>query len=279
MTSLLLRFAKPFSPLARRLLGSKTTRRLGKAVFSSRKFDEVKAVFRAIGKARKDNGFMIDVGGHYGESFEDFAELGWRVDCFEPNPRIHRYIQARIIETGGAVELYPCAVSNLPKKQLTFYLSEQSSGISSLHAFHDTHREAFKVDAIALCDHLAAKGNPMVDFLKIDTEGHDFFVLQGINWDVVVPEVIICEFEDAKTEGLGYTYKDMAQYLIDRGYEVIVSEWHPIVAYGQTHSWNRYTRFPSELAKPKAWGNLVALQPGAAAEAIKSELRKIGEIG
>ncbi len=240
--------------------------------------DEVDAVFRALGSVRAGSGFMLDVGGHHGESFERFADAGWRVECFEPNPANHPKIEARMAAHRDRVALHNLAVSDSPKQGLTFYLSDESTGISSLHAFHDTHREGFKVDAIALRDHLSAQGNPKVDFLKIDTEGFDFFVLQGIDWEAGKPEVIICEFEDTKTEGLGYTYKDMAQYLLDRGYEVIVSEWKPIVAYGQAHEWHRYTRFPSDLATPDAWGNLVAMQPGAGAEAVKAELRKAGPI-
>jgi hypothetical protein len=75
-----------------------------------------------------------------------------------------------------------------------------------------------------------------------------------------------------------FKIKFLAQYLLERGYEVIVSEWHPIEAYGQTHKWNRYTRFPSDLETPKAWGNLVAMRPGEAATAVLAELQKIGKI-
>jgi FkbM family methyltransferase len=278
MKSFVVRLVKPLAPIVLRMLGPKRFRRLRDMVFRTHQYDEVYAVYRAIAELRAGAGYLIDVGAHTGESFEPFAECGWSVDCFEPNPANHPAIQARIERSGGAVALYPVAVSNEPKENLTFYLSEQSTGISSLHAFHESHREGFKVDAIALRDHLAAKGNPHVDFLKIDTEGYDFFVLQGIDWGLVFPEIIICEFEDSKTEALGYNYKDMAQYLLDRGYEVIVSEWYPIEAYGKTHSWNRYTRFPSELESADAWGNLVAMQPGAAAEAVKAKLLETGEI-
>lgn len=221
---------------------------------------------------------MIDVGAHRGESFEAFAEAGWQVHCFEPNPANHPAIADRIAETGGNVQMFPYAVSDTPKQGLAFYLSDQSTGISSLHAFHETHREGLKVDAITLADHVRETGLLDVDFLKIDTEGFDFFVLQGVDWNWLKPTVIVCEFEDRKTHELGYTYRDMAQFLLDRGYEVIVSEWHPIEAYGQVHSWNRYIRFPSDLACPEAWGNLIAMRPGDNADRVQAELLKVGAI-
>lgn len=281
MTSDAFGLVKFFSPIAQKALGPKAfrkLRRLRKRLSSVHKFDEVYAVYRALGHDRAGNGFMIDVGGHRGESFDAFAVCGWRVDCFEPNPANHPIIRERILDGTSKVTLYPFAVSDAPKQGPAFYLSDQSTGISSLHAFHETHREGFKVDVIALRDHLAVLGNPKVDFLKVDAEGFDFFVLQGIDWDACAPEVIVCEFDDRKTRDLGYSYKDMAQYLLDRGYEVIVSEWHPILAYGQTHSWNRFTRYPSELATPDAWGNLVALRPGFGAEAVLSQLEKFGPV-
>lgn len=270
---------RPLAPMARKVLGSKLYRDLKEAVLANKKYDEVDVVFRAIGRARKDRGLMIDVGGHHGESFEKFAEFGWSVHCFEPNPANHPIIRSRIAEARGDVTLHPFAVSDTAKQGLKFFLSDVSSGISSLHPFHESHQEALTVDVVSLSEQLALHGNPVVDFLKIDTEGFDLFVLKGLDWDVVKPEIIVCEFEDSKTKELGYDYKDMAQYLVERGYEVIVSEWRPVAAYGQAHDWNRYTRFPSELTTPHAWGNLVALRPGAGAEAVKAELRKIGDIG
>jgi hypothetical protein len=39
---------------------------------------------------------------------------------------------------------------------------------------------------------MASKAINKIDFLKIDTEGHDFFVLQGFDWDSHLhPDVII----------------------------------------------------------------------------------------
>src|SRR3546814_10935540 len=78
-----------------------------------------------------------------------------------------------------------------------------------------------------------------VDFLKVDTEGHDLFVLQGFPWERFRPAVIECEFEDAKTVPLGYTFHDMARFLLAKGYRVLVSEWHPIIRSGVRPDWRR----------------------------------------
>ena len=86
------------------------------------------------------------------------------------------------------------------------------------------------------------------------------FVLKGLDWVRIKPDIVVCEFEDQKTNNLGYNFHDMATFLKDRGYEVLVSEWHPILRYGIAHDWRRLARYPCKLANPEAWGNLIAFR-------------------
>lgn len=87
-------------------------------------------------------------------------------------------------------------------------------------------------------------------------------MLQGFPWERGQPAVIECEFEDTKTVPLGYTFHDLARFLVERGYTVYVSEWHPIIRYGIRHDWRALMRYPCELADPKGWGNLLAFRDG-----------------
>jgi len=79
-----------------------------------------------------------------------------------------------------------------------------------------------------------------------------------VGWEKIKPRVILCEFEDAKTQKLGYSYTTMADYLVGKGYHVLVSEWRPIVKYGEQHSWRGYYTYPHKLHDDKAWGNLIS---------------------
>ncbi len=238
--------------------------------------DEVRLVAEAIAKDRGSRGLMLDVGGHHGESFDEFAEHGWTVHCFEPNPANHEQIERRKRNLSGNVTIFPVAVSNKAERDLTFFLSDESTGISSLHPFHETHRKGFTVDAVTLADHCESHNISHIDFLKIDVEGHDFFVLQGINWDKQKPDVIVCEFEDRKTTPLGYTFADMAEYLIERGYHVIVSEWYPIVQYGTSHKWRCSADFPYQLKDPLGWGNLIAIRDKRVLDELRPNTKSRG---
>ena len=108
-------------------------------------------------------------------------------------------------------------------------------------------------------------------------KGHDLFVLQGFPWERGTPAVIECEFEDTKTAPLGYTFHDLSKYLVDKGYQVYVSKWHPITRYGIPHDWRALMRYPCELADPKGWGNLLAFRTAPSAWPRPNRRLRAGE--
>ena len=220
--------------------------------------DELGICYQIL-EADNKQGLMIDVGAHQGGSLAPFAKSGWRVFAFEPDLE-NREELTRKFRSHPLVQIDPRAVSNQPASNVTLYKSDQSSGISSLTPFHESHHESLKVDVITLASFLAEQQllEEQIDFLKIDTEGYDYFVLQGFPWDQESPDIILCEFENAKTKPLGYLITDLAEYLRARSYQLIISEWYPIQEYGSSHRWRRFAHYPCELLDPKAWGNIMA---------------------
>jgi FkbM family methyltransferase len=210
---------------------------------------------------KAEQGVMIDVGAHHGSSLIKFLEDGWSVYAFEPDDKNRQLLYKRVSRHPNKDHVFidPRCVGREPQSGMAFYTSEESSGISSLAAFHQTHIASQHVDVTTLDNLLAEKKLKKVDFLKIDTEGYDLFVLQGFPWSSMVrPKVIECEFEDAKTISLGYSFHDLATFLSDRSYKVWVSEWHPVIRYGIRHDWKALYRYPCELESDTAWGNLLA---------------------
>ena len=201
----------------------------------------------------KKSGTMIDVGAHWGTSLAPFVNYGWNVYAFEPDLENQRELIRRF---GSQIHIDSRAVSNKPATNVTLYKSQQSTGISSLSPFHESHYAAIGVDVITLTSFIEEQRIKKVDFLKIDTEGYDYFVLQGYPWKKA-PKVILCEFENSKTEPLGYTFNDMAEFLLSKSYELLISEWYPVKAYGTKHEWKRLTSYPCEIDE-NAWGNIIA---------------------
>lgn len=224
---------------------------------------------------------MIDVGAHHGSALMPFLNNGWRVFAFEPDEKNRGKLLERLAKhkNKDLVSLDTRCVSNNPQKGVSFFTSEQSTGISGLSAFHETHEESQKVDITTLTEFFEDKSMPPIDFLKIDTEGHDLFVLQGYPWVRGKPAVIECEFEDAKTVPLGYTFHDLAKFLVENGYTVYVSEWHPIIRYGIRHDWRQLMRYPCELTDEKGWGNLLAFREPIDEAALVAAVKKVLKFG
>ena len=89
--------------------------------------------------------------------------------------------------------------------------------------------------------------------------------------------MILCEFEDRKTAPLGYTFHDMAKFLVDKGYRLVVSEWYPVVEYGKLHRWRRFAYYPCKLLDENAFGNIFAVHDETTYEALCSIAERYGK--
>ncbi len=212
-------------------------------------------------------GTKVDIGAHHGFSTLPFASEGWSVFAFEPDPYNRAQLE-KLINNFSSVHIDPRAVSDKVAHQVTFYKSHESNGVSGLQAFLASHQAEYYVDVTTLSDFVLEKDIENIDFLKIDTEGYDKMVLKGVPWENLRPRLILCEFEDKKTLPLGYSYHDLANFLTDKGYHIIVSEWKPIKRYGEKHDWRGFFHYPHELKSNKAWGNLIAARDKSDYEAL-----------
>jgi FkbM family methyltransferase len=201
---------------------------------------------------------MLDVGAHFGGSLGIFLSDDWNIYAFEPDSSNRKKLEDKYGNNTN-LEIFPYACSDENQENVPFFKSEVSTGISSLLRFHSGHSEAEHVKVIRLADFLRERNINDVAYLKIDTEGYDLNVLKGLDWNFTKPLVILAEFEDAKTKHLGYSYKDLGDFLVDKGYQVFLSEWYPIVQYGTQHSWNRIIKYPVDTMTDNAWGNFIAL--------------------
>lgn len=236
--------------------------------YGSKAPDEIEIAYKTL-NATKLSGIMFDVGAHIGGALALFANASWQVYAFEPDSQN----RAKLVEKFGVyknVNIDDRAVSDQIQQEVILFRSDQSSGLSTLSSFHASHAEGEGVSVITLSSFLEEQDilSKEIDFIKIDVEGFDFNVLKGIPWETTTPRLILCEFEDLKTKPLGYTLHDMASYLQERGYKLIVSEWYPIKRYGGPHDWRRFEIYPCKLADEKAWGNLFAARDSDVYEAL-----------
>lgn len=220
--------------------------------------DEVYCCYKMLENSSNDP-LMIDVGAHVGGSLIKFALSGWTVHAFEPDDQNRKKLK-RLCERENFTNV--CidsrAVSDKNERKLSYYRSYISSGISGLSAFDESHEEVQQVESVTLASYCNHREIEKVDFLKIDAEGWDYYVLKGFPFMEINPTVILTEFENAKTSQLGYQWQDLAELLRGHGYMVAVSEWYPIVQYGGKHKFRSISTYPCELIDNDATGNLIA---------------------
>ena len=248
---------------------SPNTLRAIKKLFGRYQIDEVDMIHKYL-RNKIHNKLMIDVGAHYGESFSNFLYHDWLVYAFEPDSENYKELEV-ISKNKHNLILDQRGCSNKSMDNVNFYNSDISSGISSLSAFDSSHKNSAKITTVTIGDFIKEKTIKEIGFLKIDVEGYDLFVLQGVPWNIIKPEVIVVEYEDRKTKKLGYDYHDLAQILIDNGYTVLLSQWHPIERYGVKHKWRALTQYPCDLIDSDGWGNILAFQDNKLAEIIKGK--------
>ncbi len=237
-------------------------------------FDETYLISRLMINDSNSKKVMVDVGAQHGSSLSPFAQNGWRVLAFEPNS-INRKKLIALHGNKENVTIDTRAVADCEQKNVAFYTSEVSTGISGMLAFHPSHEEAGEVDVTTVKNIIKENSITKIDFLKIDVEGYDLSVLRGVPWETHKPAVIECEFEDAKTKLLGHNWRYICDYLAEKGYTVYVSEWHPIIRYGIPHDWCALNKYPCELANEESWGNLLAFLEDPGEREIEKHLNSL----
>lgn len=158
---------------------------------------------------------FIDIGASYGLVARSLAFVFDNIYCFEPNPNVFKCL----IQNVSAHTNITCTrrgVSNESKPAMLHHLPH-NSGIGAIvdmgEATND-HHTTFLIDTITL-DRLSFKH---VDYIKIDTEGHEFKVLKGSKLTIQRHKPIItCEIEP----GDGLQTANIFDFLYGQGYHFV----------------------------------------------------------
>ena len=137
----------------------------------------------ASGLIRSADPVLFDVGANTGSWARGMRRRHPRaaLHLFEPQESCRPRLEALALP--GAV-VVPFAVSDESGRQETLYVSQEADEIASLHRRGDSYFGAMRfrpvpVTTITIDDYVAEHAVRRVDFMKVDTEGHDLSVLRG----------------------------------------------------------------------------------------------------
>jgi len=150
----------------------------------------VRRMARFYAQFIRSRDLAFDIGAHVGSRIPAWSRLGARIVAVEPQPTCMGVLR-RLYGRAPNVELVEQAVGAEPGEQ-RMLVSEREPTVSTLspewaqrlkrerHAFAETHWERSVVVSVTTLDELIARyGEPA--FCKIDVEGYDLEVLQGLS--------------------------------------------------------------------------------------------------
>lgn len=173
-----------------------------------------------------ENPLVIDIGANIGlMSISILHKIrNARIFAFEPGPHQFKLFSRTIAENniGDNVTLSPVALSNI-KGVATFQIhsSEDASG----DGFFDTERagntKGIEVETDTLDNWWKANNQPKVHFIKMDTEGAEYWILQGGMQmiDACKPTMIVEIFEQ-NIKNYPFKLIDIIESIWKMGYEI-----------------------------------------------------------
>jgi len=154
--------------------------------------------------AKKRFGLVVEVGANDGFFYSNsypFISRGWSAILIEPNPAVFASLESRY-SNNSKVQCFNFACG-VDRSQLPLFLGKAGqSAYSTLCKENTDWYSATRGDSHVFVSVepltsilQAAKCPARFDILSIDTEGHDYFVLKGLDFSAFLPTVIITENE------------------------------------------------------------------------------------
>jgi FkbM family methyltransferase len=210
--------------------------------------------------------YFVDVGANVGEWTLMFAAQMARLPAglvFEPHPGTVVRLRAALQAAGlDACEVIEAAAAD-KAGSAPFYAEANCGETSSLHAIapHGT-ASIVSVKLCRLDDELSRRQIAEIDVLKIDAEGHDFFVMLGSESYIATRRIKLIQFEyNAAWIEAGATLTRAIAYLELHGYVVRLLRPEGLCEFdvGRCGEYFKYSNFVAFV--PGAFGGLLDRLP------------------
>ena len=191
-------------------------------VFTSyaQNFEDV-ILWRALGHVK--DGFYVDCGAYHPQEdsvTKAFYDRGWHGINVEPvTSLLHNFKSTRITDINLNVALSNTVSSAVFYEILNTGLSTFSSDIARQHIDQGFFARKMEVQTETLSNVLASHAPNEIHFLKIDVEGAEQIVIDGLDLSVYRPWIILIEATRPRSRQLAHADWDNA--LLANGYEFV----------------------------------------------------------
>ena len=139
------------------------------------------ALYRKVLENIYKDPFMLDIGSNNGTHSLYLSRYCNKIFSFEPDTSIYKLLNRNIqLNRIQNIEIFNLAISDLNKKNQIFYCANDFNlGNGSLNKEHKLNNKKRILVSTIKGDEICKKVSK-VDFIKIDVEGHELNVLEGL---------------------------------------------------------------------------------------------------
>ncbi len=177
---------------------------------------ELAIVKEYLNKYAECNNTCIDVGGHVGTTALPYSRLFKEVVAFEPNPMIYQFFKKNIeLNNAKNITVYNKGVYN----KTTNCVIAQHGPNSGCFYIKECEKNNLSIPVVRLDDINFTKP---IDFIKIDTEGSELYVLEGAyNLISEHKPLLNIETNHCSEKFFGYAKEKIFEFLKSLDYKVL----------------------------------------------------------
>jgi FkbM family methyltransferase len=204
---------------------------------------------------------VIDVGAAFAGIAEVFLKDGWSADLLEPNPSWQQALQRVRTTHGPRVRLFSVAGAAENRDGVPFHVNA-TPGLAGLAPSPlGGTSGTVAVRTVRLDSFIAENKIPAVDFLKIDTEGNDFIVLESFDFDGMSPAAIYVEYAYFFPGQNETALRAEIAKMRARGYDAVVFEYDDDGNFKRGNWKHRLVAIHADRerapVRPNAFGNVL----------------------
>lgn len=193
-----------------------------------------KRIFNFFKNYNPNLNLIIDIGANIGEYTKLFKKVyvNSKIICFEPQSKIFMKMKKNLASYNN-ISFYNCAVGNEnTAKELNINLG--SSYISSFSDFNENsiyfkirkkllknnNNNIYENVKVIRLDSVEEIKSKKIDLIKIDVEGHELEVLEGLGSVINDTEMIMLEIHNSKMYK-NYDAKKIENFLFNKGFQIL----------------------------------------------------------
>ena len=201
------------------------------------KFFHQRKIINILNKEISELDVFIDIGAYKG-TYTDLVFNNFKTNkalIFEPQRNIYKFLRQKY-KYKKNILIYNKALSNKSKFQFFNFnkhdLTSSLSKLDSTNSYLKLKAKLFgttsegmifkkkRIKTVSLFSILKKKGIKKIDLIKIDTEGHELQVLQGIKNKIKNIKYMLIEFHNDKIY-VSYDPKKLHNFLIKNDFELV----------------------------------------------------------